>query len=151
MVKVHYKYNDGGRLEAGFKGTTGDCVVRAISIASSIPYKTIYNDIMLANKNHANTRKGYVAKKLKEKGATPRNGNFKAVYHNYILALGFKWTPTMKIGSGCTVHLRKDELPTGIIICRLSKHLTAVIDGVINDTYDCSREGTRCVYGYYSK
>jgi len=27
----------------------------------------------------------------------------------------------------------------------------AVIDGVINDTYDCSREGTRCVYGYWEK
>jgi len=33
----------------------------------------------------------------------------------------------------------------------LSRHLTTVIDGVIYDTYDPSREGTRCVYGYYSK
>jgi hypothetical protein len=24
-----------------------------------------------------------------------------------------------------------------------------VIDGVIHDTHDCSRNGTRCVYGYY--
>jgi hypothetical protein len=27
---------------------------------------------------------------------------------------------------------------------------TAVIDGVIYDTPDCSRGGTRCVYGYFS-
>lgn len=27
----------------------------------------------------------------------------------------------------------------------------AIADGVIQDTYDCSREGTRCVYGYYQK
>jgi len=28
-----------------------------------------------------------------------------------------------------------------------------VIDGVLHDTHDCSRDGTRCVYGYwlYSK
>jgi hypothetical protein len=25
------------------------------------------------------------------------------------------------------------------------------VDGIINDTYDCSREGTRCVYGYFTK
>jgi len=27
--------------------------------------------------------------------------------------------------------------------------MAAVIDGVLHDAYDCSREGTRCVYGYY--
>jgi hypothetical protein len=26
-----------------------------------------------------------------------------------------------------------------------------VIDGVIHDTHDCSRGGTRCVYGYWRK
>ena len=57
----------------------------------------------------------------------------------------------MRIGTGCKVHLKSDELPIGRIIVRLSKHVCAVIDGVINDTYDCSREGTRCVYGYYKK
>jgi len=55
----------------------------------------------------------------------------------------------MKIGSGCTVHLKKDELPKGRVIASLSKHLVAVIDGIIYDTYDCSQNGTRCVYGYY--
>jgi len=53
------------------------------------------------------------------------------------------------IGQGCKVHLRKDELPQGKLIVRVSKHITSVIDGVINDTYDCSRGATRCVYGYY--
>jgi len=31
------------------------------------------------------------------------------------------------------------------------RHLTAVIDGVIHDTHDPSRDGTRSVYGYYSQ
>ena len=64
--------------------------------------------------------------------------------------LGFKWTPTMLIGQGCKVHLLADELPKGKLIVNVSKHFTCVIDGIINDTYDCSREGTRCVYGYYT-
>ena len=49
-------------------------------------------------------------------------------------SLGWKWTPTMQIGSGCTVHLRADELPSGGLVVSVSKHLTAVIDGVIHDT-----------------
>ena len=32
---------------------------------------------------------------------------------------------------------------------RLSGHLAAVIDGVVHDIHDCSRDGTRCVYGYF--
>jgi hypothetical protein len=55
----------------------------------------------------------------------------------------------MRIGSGCTVHLRADELPPGRLIVNVSRHTVAVIDGVIHDTYDPSRDGTRCVYGYF--
>jgi hypothetical protein len=63
--------------------------------------------------------------------------------------LGFEWTPTMTIGSGCKVHLKADELPNGRIIANVSKHVVAVIDGVIYDTHDPSRNETRCVYGYW--
>ena len=55
----------------------------------------------------------------------------------------------MKIGSGCTVHLLADELPKGRLVVSVSKHEVAVIDGEIHDIYDCSRDGSRCVYGYY--
>ena len=47
----------------------------------------------------------------------------------------------MKVGQGCKVHLREDELPSGRIIVSVSKHLTAVIDGGCHDTYDPSRDG----------
>lgn len=57
----------------------------------------------------------------------------------------------MRIGQGCTVHMRADELPSGRLVVNLSKHSTAVIDGVCHDTYDPSRDGTRCVYGYFVK
>jgi hypothetical protein len=65
--------------------------------------------------------------------------------------IGWEWTPTMAIGQGCTVHLRADELPAGRLVVSVSKHWVAVIDGVIHDTYDCSRDGTRCVYGYWER
>ena len=47
--------------------------------------------------------------------------------------------------------MRKDELPEGRIICNLSRHYAAVIDGVLHDTYDSTRNGNRCVYGYWYK
>ena len=31
-------YNDGGRLEAGFKGKANDCVARSIAIATGVTY-----------------------------------------------------------------------------------------------------------------
>ena len=71
------------------------------------------------------------------------------VYKSYLAALGFRWTPTMTIGSGTRVHLRVGELPAGRLIVRCSRHLTAVVDGVIRDTHDPSRHGTRAVYGYW--
>ncbi len=37
-----FQFNDGGRSEAGFKGTTGDCVTRAIAIATGKPYQEVY-------------------------------------------------------------------------------------------------------------
>ena len=33
----------------------------------------------------------------------------------------------------------------------IASSVNEVIDGVINDTFDCSRDETRCVYGYYSQ
>ena len=39
---LDFQYNDGGRKEAGYKGDTGDCVVRSIAIASNQPYLIVY-------------------------------------------------------------------------------------------------------------
>lgn len=148
---MKHQFNDGGRSQY-FKGAkVGDCVVRAIAIASGLDYKKVYDDLYKLNAKYMFCKDTKVAKRLRKKSATPRNGNSKKVYHDYILGLGFKWTPTMLVGQGCKVHLKADELPSGKLITRLSKHLCAVIDGVINDTYDPSRKGTRCVYGYYQK
>ena len=66
--------------------------------------------------------------------------------------LGWTFIPLMEIGKGCQAHLKANEIPMNdTIICRVSKHLVCVKNGVLNDTYNCSRGGTRCVYGYYIK
>ena len=141
--------NDGGREQAGFKGGAGDCVVRSIAIAAKLPYMQVYEDLRNANETYAQLRNDRLARRLNDKGASPRNGNHRNVFHDYILGLGFEWKATMNVGAGCQVHLRPSVLPDGTLIVKVSKHLTAIVDGVIQDTHDPSRRGNRCVYGYY--
>jgi hypothetical protein len=144
--------DDGGRQAAGFKGATGDCVVRAIAIACELPYAEVYDAL-----HQAALADPWVRRKLERRygarapvHASPRAGVHRRVYDRYLVDHGWTWTPTMKVGQGCTVHLRADELRGGRLIVRVSRHMCAVIDGVIHDTHDPSREGTRCVYGHWS-
>ena len=144
---MNFEFNDGGRAAAGYKGNAGDCVCRAIAIAADLPYQEVYDRLA---EGQSQKKRRSVARISQRRSA--RNGISvkRKWFKDYMLDLGFVWTPTMQIGSGCQVHLKADELPGGRIICAVSKHYVAVIDGVINDTYDCSRYGTRCVYGFWA-
>lgn len=144
---TNFLRNDGGRAAAGFVGTAGDCVARAISIAAQRDYATVYAEMADLMGSLRKTKKRTAAAGRR----SARNGvytNSKA-FDDYITKLGFRWVSCMQIGSGCKVHLKASELPKGRLIARVSRHLVAVIDGVINDTHDPSRDGTRCVYGYW--
>jgi hypothetical protein len=149
---MSWRLDDGGRADAGFKGSTGDCVTRAIAIATERPYAEVYGEIARRNRDYyATTRSRNKAKRTGTlRSATPREGAFKEAYAPYLIELGWTWTPTMSIGSGTTVHLRPSELPKGRLIARCSRHLVAVIDGVAYDITDPTRDGTRAVYGYWS-
>lgn len=150
---MRFQFNDGGRSAAGFKGRAGDCVARAVAIASSRPYAEVYAALAQG-----------AGDERKSRGASARNGihTKRKWFKDYMASLGFAWMPTMRIGSGCKVHLREDELPAGRLVVAVSRHYTAVIDGVIHDTHDPQRlqfgtpsdaddiRGTRCVYGYYA-
>ncbi len=132
MKQLVFNENDGGRAAYFEAQGVGDCVTRAVAIATGMDYKQVYDTI------------------TKIVGYTPRNGVKHSHTKKVMNHFGGRWTPLMKIGTGCKHHLCADEIPMhGRIICNVSKHVTAVIDGVLNDTYDCSRDGSRCVYGYW--
>lgn len=139
-----FMYDDGGRRAAGFKGDTRDCVTRAIAIAAELPYQEVYDAMNDLAKNAKITKRA-------PKKTSARTGMYRDNYQEYLESIGWEWVPTMTVGSGCQVHLNAKELPTGRIIAKVTKHLCAVIDGVIHDTSDPSRGGTRCVYGYFRK
>jgi hypothetical protein len=148
---LKFKVDDGGRAEAGYKGKTGDCVVRSIAIVTGLPYQKVYNDLYKENEKFRILSRTKLAKSLKKRNDSPRSGTHKVVVKKYLEKLGWNWNPTMFIGQGCKVHLKKNELPNGTLIISCSKHITVVKDGVLHDTYDCSRRGTRCVYGYWTE
>ena len=141
---MQFIFDDGGRKEAGYQGTTDDCTCRAIAIAAQIPYQSVY-DILNEAATHQRLTKN------QRKRGSARTGVYRTTISRALSAMGWQWRPTMFIGSGCKVHLRDDELPTGRLIVSVSRHMVAVIDGVIHDLGDCSRGGTRCVYGYWAK
>ncbi len=149
---MQFVYDDGGRKAAGFTGDAGDCVTRAIAIATGKPYQEVYDALHAGIKEFAKGR-SRAAKRAASgggrKGTTPRNGVHREVYQTYLESLGWVWVPTMTIGQGCNTHLAADELPAGRVIARVSKHVCAVIDGVLRDTSNCARAGERCVYGYF--
>ena len=137
-------YSTGGREKYFKANVVGDFVCRAIANATGMDYKQVYDLInSYAKKEHLSKRK--------KKKSNARNGVTKDTIWRILTDLGWKWIPTMLIGSGCQVHLNEKELPDDTLIVSVSKHLTCVKNRKLYDTYDCSRGGTRCVYGYYIK
>lgn len=129
---MNWTYNDGGRAKYFTATGVRDCVARAVAIATNRDYKEVYNEI---------------AKLI---GYTPRNGVYKKDTKKVMEYFGGTWVSCSGIGTKNKVHLNATEMPLqGCFVCNLSKHVTCIINGVINDTYDPSRDGTRLVYGYW--
>jgi len=141
LHRLPFVYDDGGRAAAGYRGSTGDCVTRAVAIATGRDYAEVYAALNAAAARER-PRRG-------RRRSAARTGVYKATTRRFLESLGWQWTPTMGIGTGCRIHLAAGELPAGRLIVSVSRHLVAVIDGVIHDTVDPSRDASRCVYGYW--
>lgn len=153
---MRFIYDDGGRAAAGYKGETRDCVCRSIAIATGKPYKEVYD---LINEYAKSERTG----KRKTGKSSARTGVYKNTIKKVMEHYGWKWTPTMLVGKGCKVHLVENELPSGRLVVSLAKHCTAVINGVVHDTFNPNERiyvvdgieitdtEPRCVYGYFTK
>lgn len=129
---MEYKLNDGGRQAAGFKGTAGDCGARAMAIALNLDYKAVYKELSQANCDNGRSR-------------SARNGIMKDIYTVVLKRYGWVWHKAPQfIGR----KARCSDMPKGSVIAKQAHHLVAVIDGVANDTWDCTH---KMVYGYWAK
>jgi hypothetical protein len=139
---MDFNYNDGGRKAAGFTNAR-DSVTRSIAIVTGQSYMQVFSALTDEAKRD---RPGRFGKKIvKNKGFS------KSAMKRYLKKCGYRWVPAMGIGTGCRVRLRNEDIPPGRIIVSVSKHFSAIIDHTINDTFDPSRGGTRCVYGFFVK
>ncbi len=131
---MEFKYNDGGRKEAGKKGTAGDCVTRSIAIATNSPYDVTYKLLTLLKQ-----------KDYGKSAGTARNGMNKETYAPFLEKHGWKYIPLSK------ELLPFDRIvPTeGTFLVKCHRHLTCVIDGVINDTWNPSIGKRAGLYGIW--
>jgi hypothetical protein len=127
-----FKYNDGGRVDAGYKGKTGDCGARALAIATGGDYKWAYKLIADTNKDF-----GYAK--------SARNGVHKTVYAHVLEKLGFRWQSAPKFEGRKALC---SDMPKGTVIARQAHHFVAVVDGIPQDTWDSSH---KMVYGFWVK
>jgi hypothetical protein len=135
--------NDGGRRASGHK-VKGDCVIRAIAIATGKPYGEVFGALKGEAARYAQKYpRSWVAGEIKRsrKGAY----NYKQAYEPYLKSLGWQYTSTKGL------RLRADQLPPGRLVVMINRHAVAVIDGVIHDLYDSGGAGKVRVEGYYTK
>lgn len=141
-----YTYNDGGRRElhdkicadrgfdtfADYKGIARDCVTRSLTIVTGLPYEQIWK--RLAEINYFDG-KHYSA----NKGVRTGREEFKL----YAAELGLEYVP-------CGAKFKDISFPTcGRIAIQMKGHLTAMVDGIINDTYNPAAMGRAHVFGYW--
>ena len=130
-TEMAYKFNDGGRKDAGYKGVSRDCGVRAMAIAMSLDYTAVYKELAQANKDYGRSK-------------SARNGLAKELYSSVLKKHGWVWVSAPKfIGR----KARCKDLQ-GTVIAHQAHHFVAVVDGVPNDIFDSS---DRMVYGYWAK
>jgi hypothetical protein len=140
--------DDGGRPNR--TGGTGNCVPRAIAIATQKPYDEIRGALAAVTLRYAKTSRSYVAKWIRRNRSghalDPEYGCWPEVYGPYLESIGWQFTST----EDRKVRLRADELPPGRLIVDVHRHTVAVIDGVIHDVFDSGEGGWRPVKGYYT-
>jgi hypothetical protein len=149
-IPLPFQWHDGGRAAAGFPDTNSagealrDCVCRAIATASERDYGKVHEKLCALGWSP---------------GTADRLPEEMADVDTCLKANGWTWTPFIgRLVYLCAEHLCADGLPpSGRLIVRCNEHLTAVIDGVVHDTFNCSETGLHCepppprVFGYYQR
>ena len=135
---MEYQFNEGGRFASGFRGQAGDCVTRAIAIATDTQYRQIYKALSGLTKVMTGGLE-----------TTARNGCSKPVAHQYLTGLGWSLVLTPKC---YLIDAPKNQR----IIAVLPRHKVAVINGTVHDSWDSrvsrrTKNGSPRLLGYYIK
>ncbi len=133
---IDYRYDDGGREAAGYRGKTGDCVVRAIAICTGEDYRAVYLTMAehMKRNGYAASGNAYATRERNRK-APRRKGQIAArrVQDRVLEVYGFR---KVRLPSGARptfteAHRRYDDCIVGT-----TKHVAAIVDGALRDTFD---------------
>lgn len=133
IIPLTTVFDDGGRKAAGFRGKTGDCVVRACSVATGVSYRELYNLF------RREARKGY--------SPYARGTDF-SITNYFLTSRGWSWHP-LRQEIGCPSPRFNATLPMGTIVVSVPRHMVCVIDHVSHDTF--ALPPSTPVTGYFSK
>lgn len=137
--RFQWIYDDGGRAQAGRRGKVGDCVCRAITIATGKQYEWVYSVL--------NERCKPLRKTPKSRKPSPQFGLANPIWEPLLFQEGWHYCELERMEQFNDRHVPQE----GISIVFQSGHLTAVKHGVIRDTYDSSYKGTAWIKGFYRR
>ena len=152
MESQKWVYNDGGRSNYFSGKHAGDCVTRAVAIASGIDYLKVYNVIARGNSKDPKKNR-HRGEKSARNGVRTRSKWFRKQMQDW--GWVFKECKTYE-----NITLGSSKIPKGNIICWVDRHYVAVIDGVVNDTFNPdetkkirlrNKDGKLLVKGYWVK
>jgi hypothetical protein len=171
---IWFRRNDGGVHKTRFTSPSGDCVARAIAIATGIPYMKVHRELYRRQRAflHAAFEREHGRRPdHKERGSgemrrleQPRKGALPGAYRPWLEEIGWAYTRTADrpqettAGNGCAAcgssqppehgpRLGVDPLPHGAVIVETCTHACAVMDGVLHDIH--TRAVGQVVTGYY--
>ncbi len=133
---MDFIWNDGGRATSGFVGSAGDCVTRAVAIATGLAYRDVYSTIG------------------KRTAKSPRGGVETSAAEAYLSELG--WT-SHRVDEVLfePAFLYKGIIPKGVVIVdlvrgrRRSGHYCCLVDHVVHDTWNPMDDGIYDVVQYF--
>ena len=133
---IGYRYDDGGRAAAGYRGKTGDCVVRAIAICAREEYLAVYRTMAQHMKSNGYAASGNAyATRERNRKAPRRRGQLtaKRVQDRVLESYGFH---KVRLPSGERPTFTEAHRRYGDCIVGTTKHLAAIVEGVLRDTFD---------------
>ena len=122
-----------------------DCVVRAIAIATGLPYLEVTQKLWAimepdAKRGRIKKKRGRHAHDVCKKDS--RHGVLRRHYATLLKELGWDFHTT----SGGWLELPMNER----VIVSMPRHLAALVHGELRDTWDCAQKG-RPYLGYWYK
>ena len=119
-ISLGFQLNDGGRAAAGYKGSAGDCVCRALTILEAGDYKANYKELAAGEAAAGKAR-------------SARNGIGVKVYQKVFAAHGLV---KVKLPPGPKPTYAEAHQRYGDCIVSTSHHLACLKAGSLQDTFD---------------